>query len=287
MYGADYVKATTLSNAAVAGLSSGQLLGAVKDLLGKKPTILYYGPAPVDEVIALVKAAHPCEHLEPLVKTYAERQLTPAAKVLLAPYQSRQFNYLQYSDRGETLDLAQDPYIDLFNEYYGGGMNAIVFQEMRESRALAYSAGAFLGGPSFKDDTYYFRATIASQNDKLKKAVDGFDEIIETLPEAPENLEIAKASILGKLRTQRTTGSSVLYSWLTAQELGLTEPREKQVYEKVGAMTMDDLLTTHAKWIKGRPYVYAILGDAADLDMDFLKTLGPVQQVSLEEIFGY
>ena len=85
----------------------------------------------------MVKAAHPTEGLEPLVKTYAAKQLTPAAKVILAPYQSRQFNYIQYSDRGETLDLAQDPYIDLFNEYYGGGMNAIVFQEMRESRALA------------------------------------------------------------------------------------------------------------------------------------------------------
>ena len=219
--------------------------------------------------------------------TNAAKQLTPTAKVILAPYQSRQFNYIQYSDRGETLDLAQDPYIDLFNEYYGGGMNAIVFQEMRESRALAYSAGAMLSGPSFKNDTYAFRATIASQNDKLKKAVDGFDEIIETLPEAPENLEIAKASILGRLRTQRTIGDRVLYSYLTAQELGLTEPRDKQVYEKVSSLTMDDLLATHAKWIKGRPYVYAILGDPTDLDMDFLKTLGPVQQVTLEEIFGY
>ena len=287
IYGADYVKAKTLTNAAVAGLTSDQLLGSVKDLLTKKPTILYYGPASVEEVVEMVKAAHPTEGLEPLVKTYAAKQLTPAAKVILAPYQSRQFNYIQYSDRGETLDLAQDPYIDLFNEYYGGGMNAIVFQEMRESRALAYSAGARLVGPSFKDDTYAFRATIASQNDKLKKAVDGFDEIIEILPEAPENLEIAKASILGRLRTQRTIGSAVLYSYLTAQELGLAEPREKQVFEKVGAMTMDDLLSTHARWIKGRPYVYAILGDPSDLDMDFLKTLGPVQQVTLEDIFGY
>ena len=50
---------------------------------------------------------------------------------------------------------------------------------------------------------------------------------------------------------------------------------------------MDDLLATHAKWIKDRPYVYAILGDPTDLDMDFLKTLGPVQQVTLEDIFGY
>ena len=287
IYGPEYVKATTLTNAAVAGLTSDRLLGAVKDLLTKKPTILYYGPAPVEEVVAMVKAAHPTEGLEPLVKTYAVKRLTPAAKVILAPYQSRQFNYIQYSDRGEKLDLAQDPYIDLFNEYYGGGMNAIVFQEMRESRALAYSAGANLGGPSFLDDTYSFRATIASQNDKLKKAVDGFDEIIETLPQAPENLEIAKASILGRLRTQRVIGDRVLYSYLTAQELGLSEPRDKQVYEKVASLTMDDLLATHERWIKGRPYIYAILGDPTDLDLNFLKTLGPVQQVTLEEIFGY
>ena len=287
MYGPEYVKARTLSNAAVAGLSSEELLGTIRDLLGKQHKILYYGPASLDEVKELLSAAHPAEGLEPLQKTYAVKQLTTAPKVVVAPYQSRQFYYMQFSDRGETLDLSQDPYIDLFNEYYGGGMNAIVFQEMRESRALAYSAGAYLTGPSFKNDTYAFRATIASQNDKLQKAVEGFDEIIETLPEAPENLEIAKTSILGKLRTQRTIGSAVLYSYLTAQELGLTEPRDKQVYEKVGALTMDDLLATHAQWIKGRPYVYSILGDASDMDMDFLKTLGPVQQVSLEEIFGY
>ena len=250
-------------------------------------TLLYYGPASIEEVQQMVADVHPCEGLDPLVKTHAVQQLTPAAKVILAPYNARQFNYVQYSNRGETMDLSQDPAITLFNEYYGGGMNAIVFQEMRESRALAYGAGARLSAPSFKGDTYAFRATIASQNAKLQKAVEGFDEIIEDLPQAPENLEIAKAAILGKLRTQRTTGSSVLYSYLTAQELGLTEPREKQIYEKVGALTMDDLLATHAKWIKDRTYVYAILGDPADLDLGFLKTLGPVQQVTLEEIFGY
>ena len=158
---------------------------------------------------------------------------------------------------------------------------------MRESRALAYSAGAYLTGPSYKGDSYAFRATIASQNDKLQKAVEGFDEIIEDLPLSPENLEIAKTALLGQLRTQRTTGAAVLQSYLNAQELGLTEPREKQVFEKVGSLTMGDLLETHARWIKDRTYWYAILGDPADLDMAFLKTLGPVQQVSLEEIFGY
>ena len=287
MYGPQYVAARTLPNARVAALTSEELLSSVRDLLGHRHTILYYGPASLDEVKEMLTAFHPAEDLLPLEKTRPVKRLTPNAEVILAPYQSRQFNYMQYSDRGETLDLRQDPYVDLFNEYYGGGMNAIVFQEMRESRALAYSSGAWLSGPAFFGDTYSFRATIASQNDKLRKAVEGFDEILETLPEAPENLEIAKASILGKLRSQRTNGESVLYSWLTARELGLDSPREKQVFEKVGALTMDDLLATHARWIKGRTYLYSILGDPADLDMDYLRTLGPVRQVSLEEIFGY
>lgn len=286
IYGPEYIKARTLSNEALMKVTSEQLLGALRDLSLKQHTILYYGPASLEEVKALL-ATHKTRGLEPLQKTHPAKLVTPSKQVVLAPYTARQFNYVQYSNRGEQLDLAQDPYIDLFNEYYGGGMNAIVFQEMRESRALAYSAGARLTTPGFKGDSYAFRATIASQNDKLEKAVRGFDEIIEELPQAPENLEIAKAAILSKLRTQRTIGNAVLYSYLNARELGLTEPREKQVFEKVGALTMEDLLATHEKWIKGRTYWYAILGDPKDLDMDFLKTLGPVQQVSLEEIFGY
>ena len=103
----------------------------------------------------------------------------------------------------------------------------------------------------------------------------------------PENLEIAKASILARLRTQRTIGLSVLNSYLNAKELGLTEPKDKLVYEKVGDLTMDDLRATHAKWIKGRTYHYSIVGDTKDLDMNYLKTLGPVKVVSLDEVFGY
>ena len=50
---------------------------------------------------------------------------------------------------------------------------------------------------------------------------------------------------------------------------------------------MDDMVATHAKWVKDRTYVYGILGDTKDLDMAFLKTLGPVKILSLEDIFGY
>ena len=286
MFGADYIKNTTLNNQQVMALTSEELLSAVRDLVTCQHKILYYGPASIEEVKEMLEVLD-MDELKPVTKEFPPKVLTTTPQVFVADYNSRQFMYMQYSNRGENLIVEQAPYIELFNEYYGTGMNSIVFQEMRESRALAYSAGANLVRPSFTNDDYYFRATIASQNDKLRQAVEAFSEIIETMPESPENLEIAKSAILNKIRTRRVHGLSVLYNYLRVKDLGLTIPREKLIYDKVGQLTMFDLLSTHEDWIRHRTYHYAILGDVKDMDMDFLRTLGPVKVVSSEEIFGY
>ena len=107
------------------------------------------------------------------------------------------------------------------------------------------------------------------------------------MPESDKSFRIAKTGLESVLRTNRTTGMSVLNSYLNAKELGLKEPLAKTVYDKLSDMTMSDLVACQKKWIKGRTYIYGILGDADDLDMNFLKTLGSVQQVSLDELFGY
>ena len=286
MFGPEVIKASTLTNEQVMALTSADLVKSFQQLFGYRHRILYYGPASLEEVKSIL-ANHKLGELKEVKSEHPAKIITREPKVYVGNYNSRQFSYMQYSNRGESLIIEQIPYIELFNEYYGSGMNSIVFQEMRESRALAYSAGASLMRPTFTNDDYYFRATIASQNDKLRKAVEGFAEIIETLPEAPENLEIAKSAILNKIRTQRYHGISVLYQYIRNKELGLTVPREKIIYDKVGNLTMFDLLSTHEDWIRGRTYHYAILGDVKDLDLNFLRTLGPVKVVTPEEMFGY
>ena len=166
-------------------------------------------------------------------------------------------------------------------------MNTVVFQEMREARGLAYSAQAYLNEPSFKDDTYSFMAFIATQNDKMRQAVEAFDEIINNMPESEASFAVAKEALLSRLRTQRTTGMDVLRSYLTYRRLGLSEPDTKAIFETAQKATLADVVATQQKWVKDRNYTYAILGDIKDLDTKFLSTLGPVQTLSLEEIFGY
>ena len=288
MYGKDAIKAGTLSNEALAALTPEDVLSVLRSLWGSTHKVLYYGPVSEHEAEALMNEHHVlAAELTPLVRTHRLLQPTPSSKVVLAPYDSRQFYYMQYSCRGEENDPDQLAAINLFNEYYGGSMNSIVFQEMRESRALAYSAGAYFMTPAFIGDTYAWRAFIASQNDKLSKAVEAFDEIIENMPTSPENFEIAKAGLLQRLRTQRVIGKDVLTSYIWAKELGLDKTEDELIYSKIEGLTLDDIVATHERWIKGRTYTYAILGDPNDLNMAFLRTLGPVERASLEDIFGY
>ncbi len=288
IYGQEYIRSVTLSDEKLMSLSSDELLSLVKDFIKKEHTILYYGPQSEADAKKVFEGHHHySDNPEKLDKKYTQKQLVNQSKVYIAQYDSRQFNYIQYSDRGEKFSMKDVPAIELFNEYFGGGMNTIVFQEMREARALAYSAGAFLSSPSFKDDTYSFYARIGSQNDKLKAAVEAFDLIINEMPESDKSFQIAKAGLESVLRTNRTTGMAVLNSYLNARELGLTEPLAKVVYDNLADLTMADLLACQKKWIKGRTYIYGILGDSKDLDMKYLNTLGSVQEVSLDELFGY
>ena len=52
-------------------------------------------------------------------------------------------------------------------------------------------------------------------------------------------------------------------------------------------MTLDDVKAFQEKWIKGRSYAYGLLGRESDFDMDYVRSLGPVTNLTLEEIFGY
>ena len=266
MLGPDYIKSTTLTDKQISELTSEDLLSKIRNLMDCVHEVSYYGPASASEVEALLRENHKiAEDLKPLEKVIPAVAQTPASKVYLAQYDAKQIYYLQFSNNGEKLDVINDPYIKLYNEYFGGGMNCIVFQEMREARGLAYSAMARLLEPEFKDDSYKYFAFIATQNDKMKTAIQAFDEIINDMPESEAAFNIAKEALLTSIRTQRITGRRILYSYQNTRELGLTEHRSKKIYETLPTLTLEDVKETQKKWVEDRTDYYGILGDIKDL----------------------
>lgn len=289
IYGPECVKKRTLSDDAILSFRSDDILSAVKDVLDKGHEILYYGPMKTGDLETVLKGSHHvAEGAEILPERYEKVLQTPESKVFLAQYDAKQLYYLQYSNRGETFDPFEAAGINMYNEYFGGGMNAIVFQEMREARGLAYSASATLVTPYYNiDDSYKYLAVIATQNDKMRSAIEAFDSIINDMPESEAAFQIAKEAIIGRMRTSRTTGMSVLRLYQSCRRLGLGEPMNKQVFHDLQTLELNDIVKVQQKWVKDRTYQYAILGDIKDLDTKYLSTLGQVKVLTLEDIFGY
>ena len=90
--------------------------------------------------------------LKPVRKVRFPLLTVDKSEVNVAQYDAKQIYYLQYSNRGEKFSTDNDPGETLFNSYFGGGMNAVVFQEMREARSLAYTAFATFTEMRDKDD---------------------------------------------------------------------------------------------------------------------------------------
>ena len=287
IYGEEGMNAR-LSNEELMALTSEELLAKVREMFTKQHSVVYYGPATKDELLASLNEHHNvAEELEPLEIKRLANVPTPENKVFIAEYDANQIYYIQYSNRGEKFDVANDADLDLYNEYFGGGMSSIVFQEMREARGLAYSARAYMSTPTYADGCYSFTAYIATQNDKMKQAIEAFDEIINEMPESQAAFDVAKEALISRLRTDRVTGEGVISKYLSDRELGVTEPREKQIYEVAQTLTLEDVKAAQDKWVENRTYVYGILGDIKDLDTKYLRTLGPVEVLTLEDIFGY
>ncbi len=285
------VNRNVLSNSEIQALTSEQLLNEIKDASKYEQMITYYGPMEMADVVAVVEKYHNIpEKLEKYPKQEdLKLQVVNEPKVVIAPYNAKQIYMISYSNTGEVYDPAQTPIVNMYNEYFGGGMNSIVFQEMREARGLAYSANARYAAPGKKDQTYYFTTFIATQNDKMMDAVNAFDEIVNQMPQSEAAFNIAKENIIANMRTSRIQGMSVINYWLNLQKRGLSEDPNKELFEKVQQFTLQDVVDFQQKVIKDRKYVIGILGSEKDLDMKAFspEKYGKVERVSLEDIFGY
>jgi predicted Zn-dependent peptidase len=166
-------------------------------------------------------------------------------------------------------------------------MNAIVFQELREARGLAYSAAAYYRQPYEKGHPEYAMTYIITQNDKMMDCVREFNNIVGTIPQSETAFALAKESLMKKLASRRVVRTGVLNSYLSAQRLGLDYDINSVIFNALSNLTLDDIVKFEQQSMAGKPYRYLILGDEKELDIESLEKIAPVQRLTLEEIFGY
>jgi len=260
----------------------------INELFTYQHRVLYYGSHTPSELSSILDNYHkiPSNFKQPPAETKFVEQETKKNIVYHVDFDSKQSQLLMLN-KGGLFNKEMTPKVTLFNEYFGGSMNSIVFQELREARSLAYTAMSMYQSPQRKDRSYMGISYIATQNDKLGDALEAMTKLLNELPESDKSFNLAKNGIIQKMRTDRITKSDVLWTYENAKKLGLDYDIRRDIFEKVQNMTINDVKDFHNQFIKNKTHTYLVLGDKKEINFDVLKKYGKIKYLKLEEIFGY
>ncbi|MFD0701354.1 M16 family metallopeptidase [Myroides pelagicus] len=274
-----------LSEEELKGINPEELVKLVHSFSDYNQDVFYYG----NDLTTTKKAIEKHHNLgknkvAPEKRVYAEPVTT--GNVYFAPYDMVQ---AEISYRGREMKFDKDLLAtsSVFNNYFGAGMASVVFQEIRESKSLAYSAYAYYKNAGKADRYNYVMAYVGTQANKLTQAVDAMMELMNKMPEAEGQFVNAKNSVLKNIATQRYTKAQIFYYWLSLQEKGIDYDINKDMYKQIQEMEMKDLVEFFNKHVKGKTFNVGLLGKKENLDWKSVKKYGEVKELTLEDLFGY
>ncbi len=268
-------------------ITTDEIATKLKSLNGFQHSILYYGPKEMEVVKSALVASHKVpDVLKPVPADFGYKEQDLGNTVFVADYDMKQAEIILLS-LGEKYDPSLIPVVDLYNTYFGAGMSGVVFQDLRESKALAYSCYAFYSKPRKPTQHFYNMSYIGSQADKLNEALKGMKDLLNEMPKAEPSFNSSKELLIQDIRSQRITKANILFNYLEAKRYGLNYDIRKTIFDKVQTMKYEDIKTFHDTYVKGKPQTILVLGKKDGLDIKALEKYGPVKFLTLKDVFGY
>jgi predicted Zn-dependent peptidase len=288
VYGANTpTKYIQLSTEELKAITPEMLIAKLKEWMTYKQFVIYYGPDASDKVIAAINTIHNPKDLKDITPPRRFSESVPEKdRVYVVHFEAPQVTFYTFSF-GNKYQKELTPVIRLYNEYFGGGMSSIVFQEMREARSLAYGAGSQYTSPNRLEDLHRNLCYIACGTDKLKQSIETFDELLLNMPENDASFAIAKDAVITSYRTNRISPENLVWAYLSWQRLGINEDPRKENFEKIQALTFADIKQFQKEYVTKKPRTFVVLGNTKEMDMKFLKKIGKVKVLKLEEVFGF
>lgn len=286
-YGKNSPYTNILSSAELKNLKSTELISIINSVTSFQHSVLYYGNNEISDLTAILNKLHITpEKLTPTPLPVKFEEVEANTNVYAVNYDMKQAEVI-FISKDEKYDKMNVPKIRLFNEYFGGGMSSIVFQEMRESKALAYSVYSNYSIAKNKTENNYIFSYIGTQADKLPEAMAGMMDLVNNMPKAENNFNASKESIIQGIRTERITKANILFNYENATRLGNDYDIRKDIYARVPMITFEELKSFEENHIKNKKYTILVIGKKENLDIKTLGKYGSVKFLELEEIFGY
>lgn len=267
-------------------INPNDLVQTIKDLKNYQHRVFYYGND-INGAVAALNEKHnvPGDLMEyPEAMVYTE--VETGNKVYFVNYDMVQAEML-FLSKGDTFTPEKMAASRLFNSYFGSGLSSIIFQEIRESKALAYSAYSVYRNAAEAGKPNYVQAYIGTQANKIEEAVEAMMELMNDMPEAEEQFNSAKDATLKQIAAERITKANIFWSFERLKKQGIDYDIREEMYNAIQNMTMADLKAFFDENIKDGNYTVMVIGNKSDVDFNVLKKMGQVEEVNLDYLFNF
>lgn len=283
-FGKDSRMTDVISKERLQNIDVNQLMSKIKTLNQYPYEVFLYG----ENQKGLEKSVKPFVVNTKLQPAKAKEYAEPATegKVYFTNYDMVQMEMSKVA-KASDVNIANFGKASVFNEYFGRGLSSIVFQEIRESKSLAYSAYVSYANATEKNHPNYVTNYIGTQANKLPLAVAAMSDLMADFPQIPAQFENAKGSALKQIASNRINRTNIFYNQMALKKLGIDYDVRKDVYAEIQTLTLPELTAFYNSEVKPLKYNTAIIGKKENLNMDSVNKMGTFTELSLEDIFGY
>lgn len=287
-FGSDNPNTFVISNEELDKLTAQDIRKSIASILGYEHSILYYGTADLNSVTEILNKLHvaPIGGYKPVPAQHSFNLRSLNSEVFVVDFDMKQAEIVMLSEGGMYNENLL-PIITLYNSYFGDGMSGVVFQDLRESKALAYSAYSRFVLPNKTTKPFFNMSYIGSQVDKLPEAMKGMSDLLNELPKSESAFAASKENVLQEINSTRINKSAILFNYLHAKQMKQNSDVRKEIYSKINTYKFEDVKKFQSDYIKGKKTTVLVIGKKENLDFKVLEKYGPVKELSLKEIFGY
>ncbi len=266
-----------------------ELLAATRRVWDFKRTVRYVGQRPMAEVAAIVDLGPIGGKPEQIGEAPARKPVVPAI-----PAKNRVLFVNQKSAQAQVGIVAADgpfkredvPVQRVYNEMMSGSMGSIVFQEIRESRSLAYAAGTGYRAAGWKDETNLMTGSVGTQANKTVDAVTVLMDIVRKMPANESRFNQAKTAIDQVYRTGRIDFRTVPSAYIGWTRQGMDGDPRPYNWDHIKSMTLADVEKFAARFAD-MPFTITIVGPADQIDVAKLAAFGEVVEMTPDQLFSW
>lgn len=249
--------------------------------------VAYYGSIPMeiitDRINTLVHITKANREIPPINNAYTVCAFdTP--RVFFLNYDMIQTEIL-FVSKSDTYNSKHTAYSRLMNEYFGSGLSSILFQEIREQKALAYAANCVFTSPFYKNDYHYVMGYIGTQSDKIREAISTYKTILQELPRIDNQFKNAKKSLLAQTESDRIKRFEIYTLKELYRNRGIQHDIRREDYTALQQLQFEDLQSFFKTHYIDKEYAILIIGNKEKLDMDFIKSLGKYKELQNADLF--